>query len=141
MLGIQAKEIFVNLPVKDLNKTKELFTSIGFEFNPQFTNEQGACLILGENLYAMLLVESFFKDFTKKQIPDTANNAEAITCLMVDSREKVDEIVNKALAAGAKPFNDPVDHGFMYLWSFQDLDGHLWEVGFMESGASPPQEN
>ena len=139
MLGIQAKEIFVNLPVKDLNKTKELFTSIGFEFNPQFSNEQGACLILGENLYAMLLVESYFKDFTKKQIPDTSKNAEAITCLMVDSREKVDEIVNKALAAGAKPFNDPVDHGFMYGWSFQDLDGHLWEVGYMESGASPPQ--
>lgn len=135
IMGIQAKQIYVNLPVSDLEKTKEFFSAIGFDFNPLFTNENAACLVIGENIFAMLLVEEYFKSFTKKDIPDTANHAESIVALGVDSKERVDEIVNKALVAGAKPYNDPVDHGFMYNWSFQDLDGHLWEFSYMDESA------
>lgn len=134
-MGIQAERIFVNLPVKDLNKTKEFFSKLGFEFNPQFTNELAACMIISDNIFAMLLVEEHFKTFTKKEIADSTKSTEAIVALSVDSREKVNEIVNKALAAGGKPSNEPQDHGFMYGWSFQDIDGHLWELFFMDESA------
>jgi len=125
----------VNLPVKDLEKTKAFFENIGFEFNPQFTDKNAACLVIGENIYAMLLVEPFFKDFTKKEIPDTSYSAQVIVALSAESREQVDELVNKALQAGGKQVSDPVDHGFMYTWSFEDLDGHLWEVFYMDQNA------
>ena len=133
------KNIFVNLPVKDLNKTKEFFSQVGFEFNPQFTNEQAACMVISESIYAMLLVEEYFRSFitsTNKEIADTSKSTEVIVCLSADSREEVNDLVNRALDAGAKPYNDPVDHGFMYGWSFQDVDGHLWEVVYMEPSAS-----
>jgi predicted lactoylglutathione lyase len=132
MVGLQASKIFVNLPVKDLNKSIEFFSSIGFEFNPQFTDENATCMIIGENIFAMLLVEEFFQTFTKKEISDATRNTEVILAITADSREHVDEIVNKALHAGGKSSNEPQDHGFMYGWSFQDLDGHLWEVFHME---------
>lgn len=132
-MGVQ--KIFVNLPVKDLNKTKEFFLKLGFECNPQFTNEQAACLVINDAIYVMLLVEEYFKTFTKKEIADSSKSTEAILCLSVDSREKVDEMVSKALAAGGKPFYDAQDHGFMYGWSFQDIDGHLWELIYMEEDA------
>lgn len=138
-MGIRAEKIFVNLPVKDLNKTKDFFSTIGFEFNPQFTNENAACMVISDTIFAMLLVEDYFKTFTKKEIPDSTKSSEAILALSVESKEKVDEFVNKALAAGGKPSNDPVDHGFMYGWSFQDLDDHLWEVFFMDESAVNPE--
>ncbi|MBM7702418.1 VOC family protein [Metabacillus iocasae] len=134
-MAIQAKSIFVNLPVKDLNKTKEFFSKVGFEFNPQFSNELAACMVISDTIFAMLLVEDHYKSFTKKEIADTTNSSEAIIALSVDSREKVDEIVNNALAAGGKPSKEPQDHGFMYGWSFEDIDGHLWELFFMDSHA------
>jgi predicted lactoylglutathione lyase len=134
-MAVQAKNIFVNLPVKDLEKTKDFFSEIGFEFNEQFTDENAACLVIGENLFAMLLVEDFFQTFTKKEIVDAKASTEVITAIAVESRDKVDEIVKKALAAGGAPSNDPMDHGFMYGWSFQDLDGHIWEVFHMEENA------
>ncbi len=134
-MAVTANQIFVNLPVKDLNKTIEFFTAIGFEFNAQFTNENATCMIINENIFAMLLVEDFFKSFTKKEIPDTTKSTEAIIALSVESKEKVNEIVNKALAAGGKAANEPNDQGFMYGWSFQDLDGHLWEFFYMDESA------
>ncbi|WP_246938492.1 VOC family protein [Bacillus pinisoli] len=134
-MGIQAKSIFVNLPVKDLNKTKEFFSKLGFEFNSQFTNELAACMIISDNIFAMLLVEDHYKNFTKKEIADTTNSSEAIMALSIDSREKVDEIVNNALKAGGKPSKEPQDHGFMYGWGFEDIDGHLWELFFMDTNA------
>ncbi|ALC83475.1 MULTISPECIES: VOC family protein [Bacillus] len=134
-MGIQMKSIFVNLPVKDLEKTKEFFSKIGFEFNEKFTDENAASMVIGENIFAMLLVEEFFKTFTKKELSDAAKSTEVIVGLAVDSRDKVDEIVNKALDAGGKPSNDPMDHGFMYGWSFEDIDGHLWEVFYMDESA------
>jgi predicted lactoylglutathione lyase len=102
------------------------------------TNESTTCMIIGDNIYAMLLEEADFKTFIKKEISDATQTTEVIVALSVDSREKVDEIVNKALAAGAKPSNDAFDHGFMYGWSFQDLDNHLWEIFFMDPNAVEP---
>ncbi|KON70723.1 VOC family protein [Peribacillus butanolivorans] len=134
-MGVQAEKIFVNLPVKDLNASIEFFTKVGFDFNEQMTNENATCVVISETIYVMLLVEDYFKTFTKREIPDTAKSTEAIVALSVKSKGEVDEIVNKALDAGGKPFNEAIDHGFMYGWSFQDIDGHLWEIFYMdESG-------
>ncbi|MGE7758511.1 VOC family protein [Peribacillus sp. NPDC097895] len=134
-MGVQAEKIFVNLPVKDLEASIEFFTNVGFQFNEQMTNENATCVVISETIYIMLLVEEYFKSFTKKEIPDTATSTEAIVALSVKSKEEVDEIVNKAFDAGGKPFNEAIDHGFMYGWSFKDIDGHSWEVFYMdESG-------
>ncbi|WP_199200211.1 VOC family protein [Adhaeribacter arboris] len=130
-----ATQIFVNLPVKDLNKSIEFFKNLGYSFNPQFTDENATCLIISDTIYVMLLVEPFFKSFTKKAIPDTTQNAQVILALSAESREGVDDLVNKAIAAGATTPNDKQDQGFMYGWGFQDLDGHLWEVMYMDPSA------
>ena len=126
-----AKQIFVNLPVKNVQRSISFFTSLGYEFNPQFTSEQGACLILGDNIFAMLLAIPFFQTFTKKPVADATQSTEVLTCLSCDSREEVDALVAKALAAGGTAPNAPQDHGFMYGHGFEDLDGHIWGLGFM----------
>jgi len=131
-MALKIDNIFVNLPVKDLEKTKDFFSKIGFEFNEQFTDKNAACLVIGDNIFAMLLTEDYFKTFTKKDLSNATNTTEVILALSAESREQVDDIVNAALAAGGSPSNDPVDHGFMYGWSFQDPDGHLWEVMYMD---------
>ncbi|MFE0556244.1 VOC family protein [Paenibacillus sp. NPDC058910] len=131
-MALRCDNIFVNLPVKDLEKTKDFFSKIGFDFNAQFTDKNAACLVIGDNIFAMLLTEDYFKTFTKKDLSNAANTTEVILALSAESREQVDEIVNAALSAGGSPSNDPVDHGFMYGWSFQDPDGHLWEVMYMD---------
>lgn len=123
--------IFVNLPVKDLNKTVEFFTKLGFTFNPQFTDENATCMIVGKDIYVMLLVEKFFKTFTKKEISDTTKNTEAIVALSAQSREEVDQMMDKVLGAGGREARDPQDHGWMYGRSFEDINGHLWEIFFM----------
>jgi uncharacterized protein len=128
-------QIFVNLPVKDLNKSIEFFTKLGFTFNPQFTDENATCMIVGENIFSMLLTEEYFKTFTPKEICDTTKSAEVLVALSFESRAKVDEIVAKAIAAGGTTYNEPKDHGFMYQHGFQDLDGHIWEIFFMEESA------
>jgi predicted lactoylglutathione lyase len=130
-----ATKIFVNLPVKDLNKSKEFFTKLGFNINPQFTDEKAACVVISEDIYAMILTENFFKTFTKKDIADAGKSTEAIIALSADSKEKVNEMADKAIEAGGKQSLDPQDHGFMYQRSFQDLDGHLWEVVWMDPAA------
>ncbi|PYI55669.1 VOC family protein [Paenibacillus flagellatus] len=138
-MALTSDKIFVNLPVKDLNKSVEFFKKVGYEFNAQFTDENATCMVISDSIYVMLLVEPFFQSFTKKEIADTAKSAESIIALAAESREQVDEIVKRALEAGAKPYNDPVDHGFMYSWSFQDLDGHMWEYMYMDPSAVQPQ--
>ena len=130
-----ATKIFVNLPVKDLNKSIEFFTKLGFSFNPQFTDEQATCMIIGENIFAMLMVEERFKDFTKKEICDAKKSTEVLIALDAESREKVDEIIKKAVAAGGSTYVEPQDHGWMYLHSFADLDGHQWEIAYMDESA------
>jgi predicted lactoylglutathione lyase len=124
--------IFVNLPVKDLERSKKFFTQLGFTFNAQFTDENAACLVLGPNIYAMLLVEKFFITFTPKTLTDTRSSTEVITALFVDKQDEVDRMADNALKSGGSFFRDAQDMGFMYGRSFQDPDGHLWEVGWMD---------
>ena len=131
-------QIFVNLPVKDLDRSVKFFTALGYTFNPKFTDENATCMIIGENIFAMLLVESFFKTFTTKALCDAKQSTEAIMGLSVDSRDKVDEIIAKAAAAGASTREAPQDYGFMYERGFEDLDGHLWEYFYMDPDAAPP---
>jgi predicted lactoylglutathione lyase len=130
-----ATKIFVNLPVKDLNKSIEFFTKLGFTFNPQFTDENATCMIIGEDIFAMLLVEEFFKTFTKKTICDSTKSNEVILALSTESRAKVDEMIKKVIEVGGIEPKEPQDHGWMYGRSFQDIDGHLWEIMFMEESA------
>jgi uncharacterized protein len=128
-------KIFVNLPVKDLNKTIEFFTKLGFKFNPQFTDENATCMIVGDDIFVMLLVEKFFKTFTKKEISDTSKNTEVIVALSVEGRENVDQMINKAIEYGGRESREPQDHGWMYGRSFEDIDGHLWEIIYMDESA------
>lgn len=132
-----SKQIFVNLPVKDLPRSKSFFDALGFEFNPQFTNDQAASMIVSDDIFVMLLVEPFFQSFTKKAIADARTTVEAIICLSCDSRAEVDTLVAKALAAGGSVPDPAQDHGFMYAHSFEDLDGHHWELVHMSG--TPPQ--
>jgi len=126
-----ASQIFVNLPVKDLKASVDFFTALGFTFNPQFTDENATCMIIGENIYAMLLVEPFFEGFSKTPIPDPRKGHEVLIALQVESNAKVDELVAKALAAGGTAPREAQDHGFMYSHGFDDLDGHVWEIFHM----------
>jgi predicted lactoylglutathione lyase len=130
-----ATKIFVNLPVKNLNKSIEFFTKLGFTFNQQFTDETATCMIVTDDIFVMLLTEAKFKTFTPKEICDTNKYTEALVCLSLESRAKVDEMVRKAVAAGGTTYNEAVDYGFMYAHGFQDLDGHIWELVYMEPGA------
>ena len=132
-----AKQIFVNLPVKDLKKSMDFFTKLGFTFNPQFTDDNAACMIIGENIYSMLLMEKFFKGFTKKEISDAKKTTEVLIAIDAESREKVDELIKKAVDAGGTIYRDPDDHGWMYSHSFADLDGHQWEVLYMDTNKMP----
>lgn len=129
--------IYVNLPVKNLNRTKEFFSSLGFLFKPEFTNEQGACMVVSDTIHVMLLTESFFQTFTSKPIADATKVTEVLVCLSCESRTKVDELVARAVAAGGKTPRAPQDHGFMYGHGFEDLDGHIWEVIYMEASTAP----
>ena len=134
-----ARKIFVNLPIKNMERSKAFFGALGFTFNPQFTNEQGACMVINDGAsYAMLLVEPFFQSFTKKPISDAKKATEVLVCLSCDSRAEVDSLVKKALAAGGTAPNAPQDHGFMYGHGFEDLDGHVWELMWMDPNAAPP---
>ncbi|MFF3324339.1 VOC family protein [Streptomyces sp. NPDC002889] len=128
--------IFVNLPTRDLDAITSFWSKLGYSFNPQFTDDNAACLVISDTIFAMLLTEPRFKDFTKKEIADAAVSTEVILCLSADSREKVDELADAALAAGGTPANDPQDYGFMYGRSFQDPDNHLWEVMWMDEEAA-----
>jgi predicted lactoylglutathione lyase len=130
--------IFVNLPVQDLQRSTTFFSNLGFPINKQFTDENAACLVISEDIYAMLLVEKFFKTFIKKEIADSAKSTEAILALMCESRAEVDSIMAKALAAGGREYREAEDHGWMYGRSFEDLDGHLWEVGYMDPAHVEP---
>ncbi len=133
----QHAHIFVNLPCKDLPASKAFFEAMGYHFNPQFTNDSGACLVLGENLFAMLLTQDFARGFTSKPLVDAKAATEVLVCVSCQSREEVDALVAKAVAAGGTAPRAPVDHGFMYGHGFEDLDGHIWELGYMSM--TPPQ--
>lgn len=129
-------KIFVNLPVKDLKRSMEFFTNLGYEFNLQFTDETAACMIVADDIYVMLLTHPKFKEFTPKSICDSTKFTEVLVCLSSESREKVDDMVRKAVAAGGMTYAQSQDHGFMYQHGFQDLDGHIWELIYMEPSAA-----
>jgi uncharacterized protein len=130
-----SRMIFVNLPVKSLPKSVEFFTALGFEFNPQFTDEKATCMVISEQACVMLLVEPFFKTFIDKEIADAVTHTETIVSLSAESRAEVDDVFARAVAAGARPVKDPQDEGFMYSRTFQDLDGHLWDLVWMDPSA------
>ncbi|WP_020671313.1 VOC family protein [Amycolatopsis nigrescens] len=132
--------IFINLPVSDLPRARKFWTELGFSFNETFSNEEAAALVISEHINVMLLVEKHFKEFTTKEIADTATTAEAIFALSAESRARVDELADLALASGASPSNEPQDHGFMYGRSFADPDGHLWELVWMDPNGFPEGE-
>jgi predicted lactoylglutathione lyase len=129
------RKVFVNLAVRDLDRSKEFFAALGFRFDPQFTDEKGACMIVSDQAFVMLLAEPFFKTFTRRELCDTTRHTEGLFALSCESRAEVDHLVKTAIAEGGKYAMDPQDHGFMYGWSFYDLDGHHWEVLWMDPAA------
>ena len=136
-----ASKVFINLPVKDLKKSIEFFTKVGYTFNPQFTDETATCMIINETIYSMLLTHEKFQSFMPPgmTISDNANQKEVFICLSFDSRAEVDAVVERAIAAGAKPITPAQDHGFMYERNYEDLDGHVWEHFWMDPSFAPPQ--
>ncbi|MEN9956167.1 MAG: hypothetical protein RLY34_974 [Actinomycetota bacterium] len=122
--------IFVNLPVKSLTKSVDFFTQLGFKFNPQFTDEESTCMIVNDSIYVMLLEHKKFQGFISKPIADKATT-EAILAFSLDSADEVREMTQKALSLGARKLNEPEDLGFMFSWGFEDLDGHLWDLFYM----------
>ena len=135
-----AKQIFVNLPVSDLNKSIAFFTKLGFTFNPQFTDENATCMIIGEKIYAMLLVDKFFNEFIPgKEIADASKRTEVLVALSAESREEVDRMISNAISAGGNEYRGAADHGWMYMRAFQDLDGHIWEIGYMDESKMPEE--
>jgi predicted lactoylglutathione lyase len=134
-MATNSRKLFVNLSVKNLKLSMEFFAGLGFSFNPQFTDDNAACMLVGEDAFVMLLREPFFRTFNRKEICNTESHLEGMFALSCVSRAEVDEMVGKALAGGGKNAMDPVDHGFMYGWSFYDLDGHLWEPMWMDPAA------
>ena len=133
------KQIFVNLPVKDLNRSVEFFTKVGFTFDPKFTDHNATCMKIGENIFAMLLVEKFFSTFINKSIADTTKTTEVIQAFSMDSKQEVDDIVAKAIEAGGRQYKEPQDFGWMYSLNFEDLDGHHWEFFYMDESAMPTE--
>ena len=132
MTAKKPRKLFLNLPVKDLRTSMTFFRGLGFEFNPQFTDDTAACMVLSDDGYVMLLTEPKFREFSRKQVCDTRTHNEGLFAIAADSRAEVDQLVKKAVTTGGKHASDPQDHGFMYGWSFLDPDGHHWEVFWMD---------
>ena len=128
-------KLFVNIPVSDLQRSIEFFETLGFNFNPQFTDATATCMLVGVDAYFMLLNRERFAGFSKRPAGDPRTETNALFAISVNSRGDVDEMVKKAIAAGGSHALDPQDHGFMYGWSFYDLDGHHWEVFWMDPSA------
>jgi predicted lactoylglutathione lyase len=130
-------KIFLNLPVKELDKSVEFFTQLGFSFNPKFTNDKGACMIIGDKSFSMLVTEEFYKTFTHKAICDASKSSEVLISISVENREKVDEMISKAIKAGGTEYMETKDYGWMYIRCFLDLDNHHWEFFFMDESQMP----
>jgi uncharacterized protein len=128
-------KIFVNLPVKDLDKSKAFYGALGYTFNPQFTDETAACMVISEDIFAMLLTEAKFREFTPRAVADATKVTEVLVALSAESRDKVSELVDKAVAAGGSEVRPPMDYGFMFNRSYADLDGHIWEIVWMDPSA------
>ena len=134
-------KIFINLPIKNLQKSIDFYTKIGFTVNPQFTNEYAACMVINKNMFVMLLTYEHFQNFTKKEIADAKKTTQVLIALEADSKEQVIEIISIAKEAGGEIYIEPSDHGWMYQHSFADLDGHQWELGYMDMSKFPTADN
>jgi predicted lactoylglutathione lyase len=134
MADAKARKMFVNLAVGDLEKSKKFFSTLGFSFNPKFTDDNAACMVVSDEAFVMLLTRPFFKTFTRREVCDTSRCTEGLLALSCDTRAEVDELVKKAFVAGGQRGMDPQDHG--YGWSFYDLDGHHWEIFWMDPQAA-----
>lgn len=134
-----ATKVFINLPVKDLDKSMTFFSGLGFTFNPQFTDEKAACMVISDSIFAMLLTEPFFQTFTRKKISDAKTATEVLIALDAASRDEVEKTVAKAVKLGGSLYAEPQDHGWMYQHSFADLDGHQWEILYMDESQLPEQ--
>ncbi len=134
-MATQRRKIFVNLPVKDLEKSMTFFKALGFSFNAQFTDEHSASMVISDSIFATLVTHGKFKEFSNKPIADAAKTTEVVICLSADSREEVNKLADAALKAGAQKLLEPQDFGFMYLRSFEDPDGHIWEIMWMDSAS------
>jgi uncharacterized protein len=135
-----ATKVFINLPVRDLDKSIAFFTGLGFSFSPQFTDEKAGCMVISDSIFAMLLTERYFQTYTTKAISDAKTSTEVLIALDASSRDEVKQTVAKAQKLGAAIYNDPQDHGWMYVHSFADLDGHQWEFIYMDQSQLPGQE-
>ncbi|KAA2245400.1 glyoxalase/bleomycin resistance/extradiol dioxygenase family protein [Chitinophaga agrisoli] len=135
-----ATKVFINLPVKELNRSMDFFTALGFSFNPQFTDEKAACMVVSESIYVMLLTESYFQTFTRKSIANATQSTEVLIALDAASRDEAKQMISKAQSLGAQIYAEPQDHGWMYQHSFADLDGHQWEFVYMDESQLPNQE-
>lgn len=124
---------YINLPIKDIEQTEEFFSALGFDFNPEFSDDDALCMVVEENIYVMFIIERRFKDFTKKNIADAKKVTECINTFTVDTKEKVDEFMENVLDAGGKETRKPEDHGWMYGRSFEDPNGHIWEIFYIDS--------
>jgi uncharacterized protein len=124
--------IFVNLPVSNLKASRDFFSGLGFTFNPQFSDDSCACMVVDDNIFVMFLVRDRFTDFVNGEICDATKATEVLTSLSAESRQQVDDVVSKALASGGKPWKPIIEDGPMYGGSFQDLDGHVWELVHMD---------
>jgi len=134
-----ATKIFINLPVKDLSKSISFFTNLGFNFNPQFSDEKGTCMVISDNIFVMLLTENYFQTFTKKPVSDAKSMTEVLITLDSNSKEELKQLVEKAVALGAMVYNEPQDYGWMYQHGFADLDGHQWELAYMDLSQLPTE--
>lgn len=132
-----ASKVFINLPVKDLDKSVTFFTGLGYSFNPKFTDENATCMIISDNIFVMLLTEKYFQTFTKKPVSDAKQSTEVLIALDANSREEVQQMVAKAKELGATIYSEPQDHGWMYQHAFADLDGHQWEIVYIDESQFP----
>jgi predicted lactoylglutathione lyase len=135
-----ATKVFINLPVKNLDKSMDFFKNLGFSFNPQFTDDKAACMVVSDSIFVMLLIESYFQTFTRKAVSDATKTTEVLIALDATSRDEVKELVTKAQSLGAVIYAEPQDHGWMYQHSFADLDGHQWELAYMDMSQLPGQD-
>ncbi len=135
-----ATKVFINLPVKDLDRTMTFFTGLGFTFNPQFSDDKAACMGVSDSIFVMMLTEEYFKTFTRKDVCDARKATEVLIALDAESKEEVERLVAQAGALGATVYADPQDYGWMYQHSFADLDGHQWELVYMDMNKMPGQD-
>jgi Predicted lactoylglutathione lyase len=132
-----ASKVFINLPVKNIEASRKFFGALGFGFNEQFSDDKAVCVVVSDSIFVMLLQESYFQTFTKKPISDAKKSTEVLIALDAASREEVESLVQKAVAAGGRIYAEPADHGWMYQHSFEDLDGHQWELAYLDVTKMP----